>query len=231
MAKVNYYLEEDISFPPKPKSRIFKDLEGLVFGYLKVIGFGGRGDTETFWFCKCVCGNIIKTRTHTLNSKRVKSCGCETLNLGAASRSRHCASKNGKMTPTYKIWQGIKTRCKNKVNKDYGGRGITICERWQKFENFLADMGEKPEGLTLDRKDNDKGYYKENCRWATRAEQQNNRRNNIIIVYNQKKQTRTQWAREFKISPDLVYRRIKRGWPIERALTEPAQIHHKHDTE
>ena len=102
----------------------------------------------------------------------------------------------------YNNWVDMKQRCFNKNNpryKDWGGRGITVCKRWMIFENFLADMGEKPKGKTLDRKDNDGNYCKKNCRWATREEQQNNTRQNRIIIYKGKTQNLTQWARELKM--------------------------------
>jgi hypothetical protein len=113
-------------------------------------------------------------------------------------------------------------RCYNKKHphyKDYGGRGIKVCIRWRKsFFNFLEDMGRKPEGLTLERIDNNKGYYKENCKWATWEEQANNRRNNKYITYNGKTQTMAQWAKEYNIPRNTFYNRIKAGWSIERAI-------------
>ena len=117
-------------------------------------------------------------------------------------------------TKVYRCWQSMKQRCLNKNDigyKNYGGRGITVCPEWlNSFKNFYADMGKKPEGLSLDRIDNDGNYCKENCRWATLEEQHNNTRANRFLTYNNKTQTMAQWAREFNISSSTLFGRIKR---------------------
>ena len=115
-------------------------------------------------------------------------------------------------------------RCINPNNgsfKNYGGRGITVCERWRSgFANFLADMGEKPPGLSIDRIDNDKGYCKENCRWATLIEQNNNQRSNVQITVNGKTKTLAEWGRALGVHRATIRCRLKRGWPPTRAVTE-----------
>lgn len=125
---------------------------------------------------------------------------------------------------TYHTWEGIKKRCLNPncINyNDYGGRGITVDERWLDFRNFLEDMGEKPKGYSLDRIDNDRGYSKENCRWADLATQSNNRRNNRRYEYSGKTLTIAQWAKEYNLSHKLVHQRIFRdGMSIEEALNK-----------
>jgi len=128
--------------------------------------------------CKCNCGKETIVRGSDLKSEKTKSCGCF---LKKGGRLTHGHSKIGKVSKVYMVWCDIKKRCNNKNNKDYkyyGGRGIKVCKRWSKFENFLRDMGEVPSGLTLDRINNDLGYFKKNCRWATRKEQANNQRSN-----------------------------------------------------
>lgn len=140
---------------------------------------------------------------------------------------KHGHAKTGKETKTHRTWKAMKRRCINindKKYKDYGGRGITVCERWLKFENFLEDMEECPPGLSLDRIDNSLGYYKENCRWSTQKEQTRNTRKNVNIIFNGKTQCLSAWAEEYKISPGTLWCRIyKSNWTIERALMTPTK--------
>lgn len=128
---------------------------------------------------------------------------------------------------TYKTWVSMRSRCYKKSHKsyaDYGGRGITICERWNDFSNFYADMGERPEKLTLGRIDNSLGYSPENCKWETAVEQGNNKRSNLWLTAHGKTMTLTQWARHSKISGDTIMVRLtKLGWPLDVALTKPVK--------
>lgn len=125
---------------------------------------------------RCSCGNEKILEKGNVNSGGTKSCGCLKKNKMRKEKTTHGMSK----TPTYKSWVQMKTRCLNKNYKEffyYGGRGIKICERWMSFENFLEDMGERPNGKTLDRIDNERGYSPENCKWSIPKEQSMNRRN------------------------------------------------------
>ena len=128
------------------------------------------------------------------------------------------------LTPAYKSWQQIKQRCLNKKNKrykDYGGRGITICGRWlNSFENFHEDMGDKAEGLSIERIDNSKGYYKENCKWATPREQANNRQTSRIIKYNGLSLTVAQWSGKLNINERTLRGRLRNGFPIVKVLKQ-----------
>ena len=121
-------------------------------------------------------------------------------------------------TRTYTTWENMKKRClrpKNKDYKYYGGRGITICDEWHDFNNFFNDMGEKPEGKTLDRIDTDKDYCKENCRWSTRKEQQNNQRRTVRVVFNCEVTSLGYLSVELGINAGTLHTRIKSGWPEE----------------
>lgn len=128
-------------------------------------------------------------------------------------------------SPTYKSWHTMKQRCTNPRNpqyKDYGGRGITLDPRWEKFSCFLADMGVRPEGTTLDRIDNNLGYGPSNCRWVSRKLQQRNRRTNRWITHNGETKLLTDWATQLGIRPHTLSSRLDvYGWSIEKALTKP----------
>jgi hypothetical protein len=125
------------------------------------------------------------------------------------------------------IWFGIRQRCNNpnsQAYQYYGGRGIKICERWNNILNFLEDMGHPETDMSIDRIDPNGHYCPENCRWATRSQQQSNRRNNHFIEYNGKKQTAREWAKELGIPQQTVYGRIDLGWDVEKILLPKKQI-------
>jgi hypothetical protein len=132
--------------------------------------------------------------------------------------------RSGKRSPEYITWDHMKGRClrKNHVRyKDYGGRGITVCDRWLLFQNFLEDMGRKPSpSHTIDRIDNNGNYEPGNCRWATVATQQSNRRDNAKITFVGKTLTISEWSRELGIPITTISLRIKRGLPVEQILTQ-----------
>lgn len=144
-----------------------------------------------------------------------------------ASRNKANAKhgRTGRGDPTYVSWQAMKTRCLN-PNSDqypaYGGRGIGIAPAWLDFEGFLADMGERPPGTTLDRWPNvDGSYAPGNCRWATMREQENNKRNNVLFEHDGKTQTVAEWARESGVPYQTLRKRLDAGWSVHQALTQP----------
>jgi len=148
------------------------ELIGKIFGRLEVITVSGVVNKATHWKCKCACGKEVVVLGSHLTSKQTQSCGC--------SRVRHGMS----YTRTHGIWCHINQRCFNvkcEDYKDYGGRGITVCERWLKFENFLEDMKECPEGKSIERLDNNGNYEKSNCKWGDASEQARNRRSSVFI--------------------------------------------------
>lgn len=145
---------------------------------------------------------------------------------GGVPKHGHTSRVNGKtkVSSTYNAWASAKHRCSSPKNENYasyGGRGITFCERWNKFEDFLADMGVKPEGLSLERRDNNQGYNPENCYWASMAEQGNNRRSNHLITFNGETQTLAEWARRTGKSAPLIRSRINAGLPLKDVFSLP----------
>jgi len=137
--------------------------------------------------------------------------------------NKHNHSKKGQWSDTYKRWARMIRRCTNPNHEHYqhyGGRGITVCDRWREFVNFLDDMGEAPPGLQLDRIDNNQGYCKQNCRWVTPKQNSRNRRSNYLITYCGKTRCLTEWAEYYGIPNTTLRRRIEEyGWSIEKALT------------
>jgi hypothetical protein len=125
---------------------------------------------------------------------------------------------------TYYSWKAMRLRCNNpnhQAYKRYAGMGIKICGCWSSFEKFLADMGERPDGTTLDRVNNDGDYEPENCRWATWSEQNKNRRDNRFIEFAGKRLTLPEWGRELGGSQNVIDQRLRSGWTVEKALTTP----------
>lgn len=190
------------------------DRTGQKFNFLTAIRRVGTTKDKgqnSLWECQCVCGSKKIYQISPLKAGTTKSCGCMKSKLISTSRTTH--GMDG--TTTYRIWIGMRTRCENPNSPSYpryGGRGITVCERWGDFEAFMADMGKRPAGLSLDRIDNDAGYSPENCRWSSRREQQNNRYVNVKITYHGLVKTAAEWAREFQMPVYLIYARHKRGW-------------------
>lgn len=197
------------------------DLTGQRFGMLVAIarhrstGKSGR----TSYTCKCDCGVEKEILHGNLRHGASTSCGCHRLNVLRTVNISHGKSHK----PTWLSWRAMRDRCTRVSCKDYvnyGARGIAVCDRWlNSFEDFLADMGDRPKGKTLERKKNHLGYSATNCVWATPLEQGNNKRNNRFIQHAGKRLTLAQWARRIGISPQGLSHRLKR-WPVERALNE-----------
>lgn len=161
-----------------------EDLKGGKFGRLTVISFNHKDDNyRNYWTCICDCGEKRIVQDSALKNGKSESCGCLSREVATKTMSDTFKTHGLSKTPTYHTWKRMRQRCSNRSNKKYyryGGRGITVCKRWNKYENFLEDMGERPgDDLSLDRIDNDGNYEPSNCRWATQKVQQNNRGNNL----------------------------------------------------
>jgi hypothetical protein len=182
-----------------------------------------NGKKALFWKCLCDCGGVSYVRRAMLMNGNTKSCGCGRAENAAKLFTTHGHSKNNKESPTYYSWHNMIKRCTMPSciqYKDYGGRGISICEEWLSFESFLADMGERPKGKTLDRINMNGNYDPTNCKWSTVAEQNINKRSNRVLTLNGKSMCVSEWARFLGVNEATIRCRIDRyGWSIERALT------------
>jgi len=191
------------------------NLIGQTFGHLKVIAFSHKGlNSSNYWLCKCDCNNNCTKRTTGLTD--TSSCGCMTPKVASESHKRHGMSN----TPTWISWSGMHKRCNGvhtTARNRYYSRGIKVCKRWGKFENFLNDMGERPIGKTLDRKDNDKGYSPDNCKWSTVLEQNRNhsRVKLSMVIANEIR---------YKIKQGIVQRRLAEEYNVSpQAITDIKQ--------
>lgn len=203
------------------------DITGQKFGRLKVLNYEGRNAQRIqFWKCKCNCGNETIVRSSNLKSGTTKSCGCLKSDI-ATKRNIENATHGKSKERIYNVWAGMKSRCnyeKDDSYAHYGGRGIKVCEEWDNsFQNFnqWAMRNGYEDHLSIDRIDNDGDYEPINCRWATDLEQHNNRSDNRHITYKGETLTIADMARKHKMKYNILFRRIKRGWSVERAIEQP----------
>lgn len=179
--------------------------------------------SDEFWLFQCDCGNAKISRMYDVKRGKINSCGCLKKKL-LTERNKSNAKHGYFGTSTYDSWAGIIERCCN-INssnyKSYGAKGISICENWRNsFEEFLKDMGERPDGFTIDRIDVNGNYEVSNCRWANAKTQANNRTNNRKISFNNQIHNLAEWSDITGINPSTISKRIdKYGWSIEEALT------------
>lgn len=200
------YLSDDKILFMKPK-----DISGQKFGRLTAIKQLPNDKLNVMWECVCDCGSVIKTRGTALRSGWTQSCGCYRVDQLNKKLAKHSMCK----TPEHTAWTSMKCRCyapKTVRYKDYGGRGITVCDRWRdSFNNFFEDMGKRPSPIhSLDRIDVNGNYEPTNCRWATQIEQSSNTRRNVFITHNGKTDTLSGWARTLGISSNIFYPNYKK---------------------
>lgn len=198
------------------------DLTNRRFGRLFVIDiYRPTKNGQRRWVCVCDCNNLAATTTHRLLNGLCQSCGCLRRGLPRS----HGHTTNGEASRTYKSWRLMLSRCYNKNSNRYyryGGRGITVCDRWRNsFAAFLEDMGERPERLTLDRKDNNGPYCKDNCRWATLLEQSRNKSSSKMISYKGETKQLRAWAETLGLGYAMLRSRFMYGWTTERAFEQP----------
>ena len=207
-------------------------LIGRKFGKLKVITEAPRrivaGVPRIYYLCQCDCGNQKEILSGGLSCNGVKSCGCGIAESVRERMTTHGHSIHGKSTRTYNIWVKINVRCYNQKHeqyKDYGGRGIKVCDRWRaSFENFLKDMGECPPNLSIDRYPNNDGNYEPgNCRWATTGEQHRNMRTNRIVELYGFKGCFKDAAAHFNIPISTAASRLRYGWTYEQIFLTPVR--------
>lgn len=213
------------------------DLTGQRYGRLTAVKDTGlKKNTNAVWIFLCDCGNQIERPSGSVRSGKTSSCGC----LRSEQKSKHMKANAGVYnserathgmtgTPTFVSWDAMRQRCLNPNHKsfeDYGGRGILVCERWlDSFENFLEDMGERPQDTTLDRKDTNGNYEPGNCRWATSKTQSNNKRSSRYITFMGLTKTLKEWADAAGISNKTLAYRLANGWEMKEALvtkTDPS---------
>lgn len=204
---------------------------GTVFGKLSFLSDAPseKGVPRRAFF-QCACGAIFESRFSHVKSGKTLSCGCHIKALIATRSTKHGAAQRGNISPAYRCWQEMKKRCENPRHHaygDYGGRGIKVCEIWQDFAQFLADMGPRPSlAHSLDRYPNVNGNYEPgNVRWATDLEQANNKRITPMVEYQGRTQSIADWARELGVKYySLRSRIVVHGWSIEKAFTTPFVI-------
>jgi len=189
-----------------------KDITGQRFGRLTVKLRLPNEKGRSSWYCTCDCGGIKIIDSKALVTGKTASCGCLRMGHGMTGTLLH------------KVWASMRERCNNpksKAYKHYGARGIKVCARWDDFELFLKDMGPRPLGHSIDRKDNNGDYEPSNCYWATDLQQMNNTRRSRYLTAGGETKTMSEWTRQLGAGPTLIINRFKYGWTEEEACLTP----------
>lgn len=202
----------------------FVDYTGRRYGKLVVLERGERNEKRKLysWICQCDCGNTATVIGADLRNGNTISCGCMSSRKVAGDRTRTHGLAH---KPIYNVWCAMRNRCQNtnqKSYKDYGAKGIRVCDKWQTFEGFYEDMGSTyKEGLTIERKDLTGNYCLENCEWITKEQQALNKSNLVTITYKGVTAPLVIFCNEMNLKSRTVYFRLRRGWSVEKALETP----------
>lgn len=205
------------------KDKRFRNLIGKTFGLWRVVGLAGKriNTSGFFWHCHCSCGGTGIVAGSSLKGGDSTSCGCNRVRFASAQFTTHGRSH----TPEHDTWMRMRQRCCNpkiKQWKDYGGRGIKVCERWQTFEYFLEDMGPKPSPRhSIDRINNDGNYEPSNCRWALPKQQARNTSRNRLISFARETMCLAAWEEKLGLPEHTLTSRLSQGWSEERAVATP----------
>jgi hypothetical protein len=203
----------------------FVDITGENFGRLTANNVIGRNKhNQLLWNCTCECGNETVVLGFLLRQGQTQSCGCLHRDVMQTVFVTH--GKAG--TPIYAVWRSMMQRCYDKNSHAYdryGGRSVSVCERWQDFTNFYADMGERQEGMSLERVDNDGDYSPENVVWADSKAQARNRRSTIYLEHDGQRKSMAEWAEETGVKIATLWARVNRGMPVDIALTKGVRGH------
>lgn len=199
----------------------FQDLTGKRFGKLTVVERAcPEKKDKVYWVCRCDCGNYSIATSGNLKSGNTTGCGCLQIEARRKANTTHGQTE----TRLYKAWESMRQRCNNPKKdhyKDYGGRGISVCEEWDRSFSSFCDWAMSHgygENLTLDRIDADGNYCPENCRWATVKEQQNNRRNNHLLTYKNETHSMMEWSEILGVDYCALKRKIRKGVSTEEAF-------------
>lgn len=198
------------------------DATGMKFGRLTVIGFSHVARKRAFWICSCECGNTVVVAGSHLRSGHTRSCGCLLKEARIKASTKHGLCN----TRLYSVWRTMfqrTTNRKHKEYKNYGARGVHVCDEWKDFSKFAewSFNNGYEDSLSIDRINFNGDYCPSNCRWATMKQQQRNRRNNRVIEYNGERRCLSEWAELLGFTHKELSYRLGKGWPLDRAFTEP----------
>ncbi len=194
-----------------------RDRTGDTYGFLQVKGFIGRSNSgQALWECLCSCGSKVHIAGNNLSNGHTTSCGC----IQRVGKRTHGLSRH----PLYVVWSNMMARCYEPSNAryaSYGGRGITVCERWHDISLFIHDMHPRPEGTSLERKNNNLSYGRRNCKWGSSFEQANNKRTTVLLSLDGVTKPVTEWAVAMGVQAETLRARVRLGWTDAEVLTTP----------